>query len=919
MFMNSKLKPLLVTLTLFLLTSFSFSSVAQCWTLPPVALSTDPDNYQNPEDPFGALKWDWRQPIWFGYRKGTPTPIYYQINSPFFDLQNPNLFDLSSQSVKNYDPKNGWELIKKDFGTISSPIDNPYFVLYNKYTGTIRLFVLITSNFQNSKSAMLTLRFFSGRKTAGTLSQLADKSFGLNNFKGSAKLSMPNQYLNGGQGSNNFFWLYGDFNTLYDPCLCKQTSLLYIESFLFSSWDVTLETNGKAETIISSDPNALTQVKNSDANFSFGEVQTVTDGISKGIIQTTDAAGKLYNYGEKYATTFNKLLPRKKVQDKDKESIFKQLNGSLDIFSKVGELLGLPSYLSGFVNLLAGGLKTPATFQFGHTDINLKTTGTLTQQSQFGASAILNPGADKTGLTTELSPVYNNKLGVFNILELPKIEYTVYGSLTAAKSTPLRTIYSPNAASQIWQSDIVATTTGNCSNNACGTNVSCPPLPKQTCGYFPKFRPDVSLPIYHYKVASPLKFVINPAANLKIVSIKASFVFQIGKNNYPTGEGQFSPTKGRISASAGNNPEAWDEINAAGFSTDIEKIKTESELRLNKLGFDLLSRRVETDMDSSYISTQLIPASCIENTSFLIANGFLGGEKKVSLRVSVIFEPKVPVVGSSVDKIVQTYTFDYDDASITRVNPTSPIYYTDRVDYTYLMNKGFYQTALTSSAQRITTGDVSYNFNKGFMQIPTQLSFIGNGQCIPIGDKNLVSTGDIVIDGSLCYTTQPVAFYAMGEVKLLNGSILPPNVTVVKGIDNLCNSVIPVETDPTSYCNSSSYTVLSQSYRSLSGNVPLDTLNKKAGSFISNIVISPNPATDKFVVSLEILKKTFIRIDIFNSLSQIQPITSLNGDMQFESGKYNFKLSSDMLPTGIYFVRITAGKDVVTKKILIQR
>ncbi len=206
-----------------------------------------------------------------------------------------------------------------------------------------------------------------------------------------------------------------------------------------------METNGKAETIISSDPNAIAQVKNSDVAFSFGELQNVTDGFSKGILQMTDATGKLVTYGEKYVNTFNKLFPRKKVQDKDKENIFKQFGSGLDMFSKVGELLGLPSFLSGFVNSLVGGGKTPVTVQFAHTDINLKTTGTLTQQSQFGASPFVNPGADKTGLTTELSPVYNNKLGVFNILEMPKIEYAVYEPLVKSQTNPLQTIYTPGA------------------------------------------------------------------------------------------------------------------------------------------------------------------------------------------------------------------------------------------------------------------------------------------------------------------------------------------------------------------------------------------------------------------------------------------------------------------------------------------
>lgn len=178
---------------------------SQCYNNPPLNISTNPDNYQNPEDPTELKKWDWRLAYWFGYRKETPVPLYYQINSPFYDVYNPNLFDLSALSVKNYDPKNGWELLKRDFGTPTIAPSNPYFILYNKYTGLIRIFVLINSNYQNARSAMITLRFKEGVKTAANLSQFGDKSFGLNAFKNTAKILVPNQYLNGGQGANSFF------------------------------------------------------------------------------------------------------------------------------------------------------------------------------------------------------------------------------------------------------------------------------------------------------------------------------------------------------------------------------------------------------------------------------------------------------------------------------------------------------------------------------------------------------------------------------------------------------------------------------------------------------------------------------------------------------------------------------------------
>jgi hypothetical protein len=68
--MKIKLKPWLAIGILLLLLNISLNAFSQCWTQPPIAISTDPDNYQNPEDPTGALKWDWRQQTWFGYRQG---------------------------------------------------------------------------------------------------------------------------------------------------------------------------------------------------------------------------------------------------------------------------------------------------------------------------------------------------------------------------------------------------------------------------------------------------------------------------------------------------------------------------------------------------------------------------------------------------------------------------------------------------------------------------------------------------------------------------------------------------------------------------------------------------------------------------------------------------------------------------------
>ena len=42
---------------------------------------------------------------------------------------------------EDYSPTEGWVLLKKDFGCSGGGIDYPYFILYNKYRGVIRLFM----------------------------------------------------------------------------------------------------------------------------------------------------------------------------------------------------------------------------------------------------------------------------------------------------------------------------------------------------------------------------------------------------------------------------------------------------------------------------------------------------------------------------------------------------------------------------------------------------------------------------------------------------------------------------------------------------------------------------------------------------------------------------------------------------------
>lgn len=79
--------------------------------------------------------------------------------SPWFDSNNENVFSFRRENPKNYEPNNGWTLIQRDFGEPGRFINHPYFILYNRYTGILRIFVAISETVAGYNKAVIKLRF----------------------------------------------------------------------------------------------------------------------------------------------------------------------------------------------------------------------------------------------------------------------------------------------------------------------------------------------------------------------------------------------------------------------------------------------------------------------------------------------------------------------------------------------------------------------------------------------------------------------------------------------------------------------------------------------------------------------------------------------------------------------------------------
>ena len=123
-------------------------------------IETDPTSAANSERPNYLNRFDWKSTTWpvyhpaGGYNVGVNAML---LPNPFFNTTDAynrhiNYYDIFGQnrniSKLNFHPEDGWELLhqnmgfepdRQQFATILNTRPWPYLMLYNKYTGIMRL------------------------------------------------------------------------------------------------------------------------------------------------------------------------------------------------------------------------------------------------------------------------------------------------------------------------------------------------------------------------------------------------------------------------------------------------------------------------------------------------------------------------------------------------------------------------------------------------------------------------------------------------------------------------------------------------------------------------------------------------------------------------------------------------------------
>lgn len=388
-------------------------------------ITTNPDAPVNTERPDKRNTFfDWRALI---YNVNSQYITTSQIESPFNQSNNLRV----NHFLNNQDrlPQDGWELIKYDLGfnedgtPKTTPVGYIHLVLYNKFTGVMRVFVA-GDRPQAFTGASIEIGYSSG-KMSSALSN-SSKLFALDVFEANPSITSVSEYNN-----NNGKWFYADFQIGYDPCTCIYESEMKIQIRLINESEIDLSGSitGELTNITSGSGGVL------ENSYSFDK---------KDIINVAKKAQKTYKDVSKFVSDQEKALSMEGKTDAELTEVQRNKRHSLNSFQELikkttflKDGLKTASYIGvavDLINFFVGGGKKSASPQEVkimpmalNAGINLK--GTLTATYLYGDIIFYTPGSLNAQFNNPVNyPYYNEVLGVFNLLETPKAYSSVLES-----------------------------------------------------------------------------------------------------------------------------------------------------------------------------------------------------------------------------------------------------------------------------------------------------------------------------------------------------------------------------------------------------------------------------------------------------------------------------------------------------------
>jgi len=504
------MKRIIFTITLLTFLSVN-DSIAQCdnnvSTNP-----TNPTNNALPDDPASSSPYtmdnrflnglDWWSPSSYNL-----TNMEFNPGQPYGSMANIQTINqqqyytylkhnpLNNVSADQMNPENGWELLLVNLGRYPDDVTThnngelnvvPYLLFYHRYTGVIRVFVRYGNNtFPNDAINGVKINLYYNTDGApNNLSGLFRLGDGLDRtLDQTTKVSRLSAVAPPNGQSN--FWLSADFQTAYDPCVCHYPTDIKLDFEYFSTTSLKLYGRGISteEELIGTNGNII----NNDflGGVDFSSQMNAENGfvIYKNMIRLIE------DYSERLQD-YNTSLIEIGQHNEEVERNLAIINvAKIVLTSGITAATGtseLTSLITLFPNINAWNDLGHKTFWkeldkvlFQELDLLVKenfsekstpqapTTPTASFSEMYFEGELLNilpingpqfhtPGSFKNENNTVFNgtnsvysyPVYNNPLGVFALLEKPKIEVSNTLNLPESCSNTIVTI---NGLAQVTQ------------------------------------------------------------------------------------------------------------------------------------------------------------------------------------------------------------------------------------------------------------------------------------------------------------------------------------------------------------------------------------------------------------------------------------------------------------------------------------
>lgn len=889
-------------------------------------------------------------------------------------------------------PEDGWEILTMDFGgRMVAPtqlaLGNevkvfPNFVIYNRYTSKMRVYYLVPQ-IEQFNGAFITATFPGTNLTdprtdidpsRSVRTALFSFAFPITNnldeWNNKAYLTATNNY----QANKDILqWIYGEFDVAYDPCTCllknmNENAIIYFQLYTTALSKINLE--GESTTIHNIADNTATGGGNASVpKTSFMDDINGIKGVGLQYYNdwssyTKDATGFLdqgYNlwnkklekdffeyweFGINHPTTGLPITDWQGAKDAGLWNDWLDIQSSSTTLNTIKTLKNVASYAPyvgtaiGVVDYLVNGAKkdkeTVAAPSISKTKYSF--TGTLNYTSA-PITTILNlPGArnqnfitinatnnnnnrleNGTYLASTDNAIYNQTLGVFNLLGAPKFESIDYEKQIRNYDYNNRNIYSA-----VYNNDL-------------------------------SYQPINWFAIQQCRITEIPKYVVNPAADVEVISIDAAIVLEFESNS--DGYNLFM-----------DKYSEWNKFPTIPFHKDYWKNGSAISLE------DRVKSIEESGLELDYVSdaypntpksvirfrTAYVPYNCITTPNFTIFNWNKG--MKVYLKLMVRLKRKHKGSSASFESFLSNnesvplnmvLTYDVSKAYSERVNNTTTekgiikIAQTPWEIYRYRDQESISRENFDGSNISLTVSVKDWRaYTVNVISSAFKNPFIpGGNQTYISGINNIFTSGDITIpSGSIIPSNSLIR--AGKKIIIEDGVIVGNNAEIIAGKEIIVNTENEINPEATlrlesgiwlsEECKNADINSLratdeeilglcnSNNYKQRSGLDKTNLLEQTPSQFAAlpnqnfEMSIYPNPTANGTQIIFNIINPTNIDINVFDiSGNKILTITRNN---YVEIGNHIEFIDALNLKSGVYLVTLSTSDGYSeTKKLIIAK